>query len=182
MEKRRFVGMIVLVVICCLLTSSFVFAEQKQPEETIVVRKSDLPPDLLKKLETTAEFGKYSEYINLGKSVGIAVREGLEAVTDTAAKFAKTDPGKFTMFIIAYKVIGKDFIQFIIGVPMLIIGIGLFIWSYRKNCITRQIPTEMNQDDKVKRYEIHEGSDEEKWAHIIVFLVYVGITMIVIFS
>ena len=52
------------------------------------------------------------KWIGLGKEVGIAFNETAKSLTLTASEFAKTDLGKFTMFLIAYKIIGTDIIQF----------------------------------------------------------------------
>ncbi len=178
-------GFILAGVAIIILASSFsinAVAAQQSSEEAIVVKKSDLPPELFKSLEAKQQLGKYSDYVAMGKGVGVAVREGLEAVTHTAAKFANTTPGKFTMFIIAYKIIGIDFVQFLVGVPLLIIGICVFIWSYRKNCIPRQIPIQMNEKGEPTKFEVVGNDDKQKWGHVSVFFCFVGLKMIDIFA
>lgn len=174
---------------------------QAQQDDRIVVRKSDLPPELLKKYETMAiqeQMGKYSEYIQLGKAAGIAVREGLEALSDQADKFSKTGPGKFTMLIIGWKVIGKSLMQFIIGVPFLAIGIIIWIWSYRKSCLPYKVQIEETIDPTTKKvtgikYKVMNDRSTERaadisavsarqWSHFLAFLILVGIAALITFA
>jgi hypothetical protein len=72
----------------------------------------------------------------MGRAIGIATREGLAAVTTETAKFAETTPGKFTMFMIAWKVAGTDFLRaikgYLIGVPLLIVWISIFYWWLKR--------------------------------------------------
>jgi len=184
MEKTktlRFLAVIILMAMFSLFVG-YAFAGQQVSDESIVIKKSDLPPELLKSLETKQQLGKYSDYMAMGKGVGVAVREGLEAVTDTAAKFANTTPGKFTMFLIAYKIIGIDFIKCLVGIPLLIVGTIIFIWSYRKNCIPRQIPTEMDEKGEPSRFEVVGNDYYQKLGHVFVFFAFVIMTMIIIFA
>lgn len=110
------------------------------------VDDSVLPSDLRQKLEATRKISEVTsnlqvgrDWAEMGRAIGIATREGLNAVTTETAKFAETTPGKFTMFIIACKVAGADFLRAIkgyaIGVPLLIFwawfGYRWFAWSYR---------------------------------------------------
>ncbi len=73
-----------------------------------------------------------SKWIGVGKEVGIATREGLNAVVDTAEKFGSTKVGNFVMVMIAWRIIGKDVLGVILGVPMLIGGICLWLWAARR--------------------------------------------------
>ena len=82
--------------------------------------------ELEKKLET------YGEWVGVGGEVGIAVREGLNAVVDVADKFGGTDVGKFTMILVAWKVVGKDLVRIILGI-LFIIAISILIFRVYKN-------------------------------------------------
>jgi hypothetical protein len=110
------------------------------------VDDSILPNDLRQKLEATQKISEVTsnlqigrDWAEMGRAIGIATREGLNAVTTETAKFAETTPGKFTMFMIAWKVAGTDFLRAIkgyaIGVPLLIFwawfGYRWFSWNYR---------------------------------------------------
>jgi len=44
-----------------------------QTDETITVKKKDLPPDLVKSLETKEQLKDYAEYVGIGKEIGTAL-------------------------------------------------------------------------------------------------------------
>ena len=78
----KVLGLWVMIIIFSLIGdvwSANQVALAQHQDERIVVRKSDLSPELLKKYEVMAiqeQMGKYSEYVQLGKAAGVAVREG----------------------------------------------------------------------------------------------------------
>lgn len=83
---------------------------------------SYMTPEQLAKYEAdirVAELQKkldiYGNWVGVGGEVGTAVREGLNAVVDVADKFGKTDVGRFTMILVAWKVIGKDIMRIVLG-------------------------------------------------------------------
>jgi hypothetical protein len=77
---------------------------------------------LEKKLET------YGNWVGVGGEVGEAVRSGLEAVVDVADQFGQTDVGKFTLVLVAWKVMGKDTIRILLGFMF----IALVTWIFMK--------------------------------------------------
>lgn len=81
--------------------------------------------ELQKKLDT------YGNWVGVGSEVGIAVKEGLMAVVDVADKFGGTDVGKFTIVMVAWKVMGKDVIRIVLGIIFLIIITFLFLMIYK---------------------------------------------------
>ena len=81
---------------------------------------------LEKKLET------YGNWVGVGGEVGTAINEGLSAVVDVADKFDGTDVGKFTMVLVAWKVVGKDVVKIILGI-LFIIAISILIFRVYKN-------------------------------------------------
>ncbi|HEU0081121.1 MAG TPA: hypothetical protein VFQ72_03830 [Candidatus Paceibacterota bacterium] len=126
---------------------------QAAQTETVTVKRSDLPADVLAKIEKqekvqeiTKDLRVAQEWSGIGKEIGIAVNDGLKAVTEQTANFAKTDVGKMTMFLIAWKVMAKDVgaiahssLGFIIGVPMLIFINCFAVWYYRRTYVGRVI-------------------------------------------
>ena len=64
-----------------------------------------------------------SKWVGLGKEIAEAVNESAKGVAMTAAEFADTKLGKYTMFLIAYKVIGTDLLQLTFGI----------LWPYNYN-------------------------------------------------
>jgi hypothetical protein len=73
----------------------------------------------------------YGNWVGVGGEVGIAVKEGLTAVVDVADKFGGTDVGKFTIIMVAWKVMGKDVIRIVLGLLFLIIITLLFVMIYK---------------------------------------------------
>jgi len=176
-----------------LIVPAFAQTSTGTTEEMITVPKSSLTPEQLQVAQTRqatdmlmAETGKYAEFVGLGKAVGVGMREGLEALTDTADKFSKTQVGHFTMFLIAYKILGTDLIQFLIGVPMFIVGTIVIIWSYRKNCIPYRIKIEDEGWGKPKKWELtkpdNAGDSYYLWGHFVVWLIVVIAASFVTFS
>jgi hypothetical protein len=113
-----------ITLLLIVLTSLSGFTQQVT-EETITIKKSDLTGEQLQKIQHETLMEKmetYGEWVGVGNEVGVAVREALLGVVDVADKFGGTDVGKFTLVMVAWKVMGKDLIRIIIGL--------LFIFLY----------------------------------------------------
>ena len=148
-------------VLTMLLLAVPVFAQQttqQTVEETVVVKKSDLTAEQLAKVqhqEVVDKLGAYKEYAEMGRGVGLAVGESLKAVKDVAVDLSNTNVGKFTMFLIAWKVMAKDVIGmgdvvfgYMVGIPLLFVGGAVLLWSYRRQCIPRRVLVESTKEGK----------------------------------
>jgi hypothetical protein len=62
----------------------------------------------------------------LSREIGTAVNDALTSLTNRSEQIAKTDAGKFTLTMIAYKVMGKALIRLLFGLPILILVFFLF--------------------------------------------------------
>lgn len=91
---------------------------------------------LQKKLET------YGNWVGVGGEVGEAVRSGLEAVVDVADQFGQTDVGKFTLVLVAWKVMGKDTIRILLGFIFIALVTWIFMRVYRNTYHTKRVLTE----------------------------------------
>ena len=163
--------MVALLVLAIGFPSASQGAVWSNTDDTLLIRKSDLPEGLVKELETKQQLAvmkdkieTYGKWVGMGKEVGVAINESLSALTVQADSFSKTGVGKFTMFMVAWKVIGKDFIRFLVGVPLLITWTVLFVWLFRKNCITYSVPSKQNPD-KSKEYKVVVplGDNDDVW-------------------
>lgn len=138
--------------------------------------------ELEKKLET------YGKWVGVGNEVGIAVREGLMAVVDVSDQFGKTDVGKFTLIMVAWKVMGKDVVRILLGIAFIFIVTFMFFRVYRNMFVSKRIKVEDNGWFKSKKYEI--VSPDLSWDGVvfvrILFLVLYagafGITFAIMFS
>ena len=117
-------------------------SQTQQKDEIVSIRKSELTPQQAASIEQQNMQNKietYGKWVGLGKEVGEAVNGSLSALSTQADNFAKTGVGKFTMVLVAYKVVGDDILDVLITVPLMIVMTLIFIWSYRKSCMTRSV-------------------------------------------
>ncbi len=163
-----------LLFIGIMLPASIVLAANQPENEVITVKKSDLPADMVKRLDEqqkvedlAKKVSTYGKWVGAGKEIGIAINDSLSAITTQADNFSKTGVGRFTMWIVAYKVLGKDLIGVIVGVPLLIAWIYTSVWLIRKNLMTISI-LKTEDKDGTKHYEVIEReSDTEKLFFIV---------------
>lgn len=89
---------------------------------------------------------KVDRYAQMGKGLGIAINEGLGAVTKNVEQFSQTSAGKWLMVLITWKVMGEDaigfartVIQWIVGLSLLVVGVPFWVWLVKRNCVNRPI-------------------------------------------
>jgi hypothetical protein len=165
-----------------------------QIDDRIVINKSDLPPDLLKQIENQknqennkTELENYADYIGVGKEIGIAISEGLKAVVDEAEHFSETNVGLYTMALIAWAIVGKDIIQILIGVPLLLLGLFIILRYWRKTYLPQKRVTEKSGFFlwPVKKYEYEKElirpDSEVTLTTFFLTLLFVAICMFIIF-
>lgn len=131
--------------ICLILSlvffTMFVSAQQTAPEK-IIVNTTDLTPDQLAKIKAQQELetlqkkmDTYGKWVGVGGEVGTAIKEGLNAVVDVSDKFGKTDVGKFTLAMVAWKIMGKDVLRIFFGIVFAVI-FTVFMFKYYKTNFT----------------------------------------------
>ena len=91
-----------------------------------------LPEDIKKELSIPKEMKKHSDYVSLGKEIGVAVNETLKAVEESSIRISKTEIVQSAIFILKWKFLYKDFIHIIVGFLLLSICIGLLIYITRR--------------------------------------------------
>ena len=180
-----------MAVLICLAPDHVNAQASGQQEEKVAVPKSMLTSEQLQNIHAenlNQRIQTYGKWVGLGKEVGDAFNGAFSAFTDQTVRLSETKVGKFTMFIIAYKVLGRDLIQAIVGIPFFLLGIVVWIWIFWKNCVRRRVLVKINAD-KSKEYEvINDVSPEDgdayyaKWGYIAVLLVFIGICSIMIFA
>ena len=126
---------------------------------------------------------KIDKYAQMGKGLGVAINEGLGAVTKNVEQFAQTSAGKWIMVLVTWKVMGEDAInltrtamQYIIGSILFTVGIPFWIWLVRRNCVERPILTIEKTGFWKKKITYADRSDplHEEWIILygLCFLVY----------
>ncbi len=173
-----FFTLALLVSACCPK------ANAQAPTEKITVNASDLTAQQLAKIKTDQELQElekkvetYGKWVGVGNEVGVAVKESLSAVVDVADKFGKTEVGKFTLVMVAWKIMGKDIVRIIIGLIFIIVSTWFIIYSFRTTCIERKVMLKNPGFLKYpKEYQVvqprfgnGEGLGIIRWLHLIAF-------------
>jgi hypothetical protein len=125
-------------------------------EDKVTVPRSMLTQEQVKKLDEQNPAGKW---VGLGKEVGDAVNSSLQAITTQTSNFSQTKVGKLTMFLVVWKMLGDMIVHLTVGLLMLLIFVPLWIWSYRKTCITRSIKTGKDTYEKIEYNPNKYGGD-----------------------
>jgi hypothetical protein len=166
------------------------------PQEVIVkIQQQQLPPPPAP--QTVPE--KLSEYVKFGKDLGSAFDAGLSSLSTHAEQFSKTDAGRFTMAVIAWKVAGRDILdtsgalikQFkviILGTAFLIAWNTLAIWFYRRMFLPRRVVIEVSGNfwNRTKKYQtVNEDRSWQEGRTIgatVTALVWIGVNLALVFG
>lgn len=133
------------IAVVILLLSSFAIAQEK----TVSIPESQLTEQqkqALKLQQASTVVEKAHGWVGIGKELGQALDGALGSLTQRSNEFAVTPVGKFTMFIVAWKVLGDQAIEIlnagvhILGAMIeLAIFLPVFLWSYRRFCFDRRV-------------------------------------------
>lgn len=187
-----------------ILLSMMLFAISMQAQK-VEVNLSDLTPEQRAKIEAQQKLDEanqqiqnlqdridtYGQWIGVGGEIGQAVKEGLVAVVDVADKFGGTDVGKFTLVMIAWKVMGKDVIQIFLGLVFFAVLTIILIRVARRTIQTRKVLIKRTPNGFWKRptkeYETIDSKldgEEQLWLSIVLivgFLLGIWITYSIMF-
>lgn len=122
---------------------------------------------------------------------GDLVNKSLMSVVESAEKFGETQVGRFTMFIIAWKLIGVDFIRIFLGLLFFSVLAILLSRFYKRTIPDRRVLIKRTPQGAWKRdireYKIVESEldgSEKGWlviGLIVVFLIGIWITYGIMF-
>ena len=147
--KKLFLILITMVLGC--------FTVNAQLDTAIYNKLSDaakheiMAAQQTKNIETQMQ--SYTKVASYGKEVGIAIREGLTAIKDVTVDLSKTDVGKTTMWLIVWKVAGRDMVRLGFGIFLALISLILVTRSYFRT-FKRKICIESAGLFKAKKYEL----------------------------
>lgn len=174
-----------IYVIILLLISFSSYSQQ----ETVTISKDKLTAQQLEEIEFQQKIEKYSSWAGIGEEVGEAISKGLNSVVDVSGKFAKTDVGKFTMIMIAWKIMGKDIIRIILGFIFIVLSTLFIFKMYKTSFTVKKIKTKGHwwQFNVDPEYEIikpddYEGSEFMKLVYIFFLLGSYGICYAIMFG
>jgi len=128
---------------------------------------------------TKATSSAISPYLGMGREIGEAVKGGLESVVDVSNRFADTPVGKFTLFMVAWKVIGHDLVGLVIGLPLYLWGLSLWVSSMRRIFFGRWVWIRNSEGKKVQVREdpIKFASSDAK-----PFMVFMMVALLVVWT
>lgn len=106
------------------------------PDELVTVPKKYVNAEHLNQAQTQTQV---SHYIGIGKEIGEAVKNGLESVVDVSNKFANTPVGHFTMAMIAWKILGRDLLHVVIGIPLYLMLLTIWFYFVRRLFLGRWV-------------------------------------------
>lgn len=188
---KKIYGLLFLMVFTLAISPAY----SQVPDQKITVNTSDLTVDQLAKIkaeqevkELTKKLETYGNWVGVGGEIGTAVKDGLTAVVDVADKFGKTDVGKFTMIMVAWKVMGKDIVQILLGLLFFITFVTTLILVFRRIVLPRKFKVENPGFFKYpKKFEVvkteldSEGVTIVTIVFIVAFLLSIWITYAIMF-
>ncbi len=188
---------IVCALVALVLAAGLAQAQQQEPK-MVTVDINQLPQAQRDSIlehqyesDIEAKVKKFGWAAGLGKEIGEGVNESLKAITERTAEFAETKVGKFTMFMVAWKILGTDAIQFAFGSVFFLIWIVVWIFSYNRNCIARKVLVKSSKEGGkewqiVNEWRPNDGNSDRGWSnaitHWIIFVVAIIITCLIIFA
>lgn len=184
-----------LSIVAMFLSTAIVQAQQQGQDEKITVSTKDLTIDQLAKIKAEAEIktlksklDTYGSWVGVGGEIGTAVKEGLTAVVDVSEKFSKTDVGKFTLVMIAWKVMGQDAVGLIVGLLFFLTTVTLVTLFFKRITRTRKVLIKDSGWFKYpKEYKVIESDitgEALAWTYVVyiaVLLITIGISCAIIF-
>ena len=132
------------------------------------------------------ELKSYTEIAGYGKEIGVAVRDGLVAIKDVTIDLSKSDVGKTTIWLIIWKVAGRDMLRIAIGILLMIVSIFLISRSYFRT-FKRKICIKNNGFLKGKEYTICKADNFWEYpncaaaCHFLFLLVMFGVCALIMF-
>jgi hypothetical protein len=185
--KFKFLVMFVLLF-CFLVVPVVTYADTTEtvtiPKEMLTEQqKTNLEQkDLQTRIET------YGSWIGIGKEIGMAVDSSLNSLTTRASEFANTKLGGTILWLVIYKVVGVKFIQLVIGIPLFLFLLIMWVLSF-KTCFSKRVLSEKSGPfwNRTKKYAIIEptgnyyNNDDRKMTHFLFLALIVGLCSFIIF-
>jgi hypothetical protein len=161
------------LAILALLTAS-VWGQQ---QEMVSIPKDKLTEQ--QKAELNMQHA--SSWVGMGREIGEAVNSSMQAITTQSNNFSQTPVGKLTVFIVIWKVIGDQAIHVLGGVVEVVLFVPLWVWSYRRMCMTRRVKT--GKDTwQVVEYQHNSYDFTPRIAHGLAVAVAVVVILMTVFS
>jgi len=128
-------------------------------QEQIDILKTVADKTAASKISKKDTIKNVSEWVNLGSSIGKGLSSSARELGVTVNEFSKTSVGKWTMFLIIFKVIGTHILHFIAGILVLLIGIPITTFLINKKV---RIETTYNEKDGKKLKVVKNKLDDDE--------------------
>lgn len=158
------IALLSLLTICPLVAQQAT-QQQQSPQEVIVRVQTEHPATAPTAAVQQTVAQNASEWVRIGTNIGTAIGSGLKSVAHETKdevfgkdvtvlegidKLSKTDAGRFTMAVIAWKVAGQEatelteyfttkILHIVFGIPIILGWNALAIWFYRRMYLPRRI-------------------------------------------
>ena len=139
-------------------------------------------PGVVKAVESVTP-EKIDQWAENGKGIGIAIGSAAKELGLAADAFLKTDAGKITVAMVAWKVMGRDVIRVIGGSAFFLVLVSIWVYIYRRTCLVGSVyetPVQLKvlgmEVIRYKKETIYDKrpADEEQF-----FLFATGITIMI---
>ncbi len=188
-----FTVLAVLAIACCPKANAQ--TSYGVPEKKVVVNASDLTPSQLAKIESDIKIVElekklqtYGNWVGVGEEIGSAVKESLNSVVDVADKFGKTNVGKFTLVMVAWKIIGKDAVRIFLGLLFFVLMTWIFVKIYKNTYSIRRVLVKNPGLFKYpKEYQVIEPKRWEGYEAVKILMIFlyagaIGLTYAIMFA
>jgi hypothetical protein len=149
----KFIYSLLLLAVLALVTPAFATDDTLQVDVTKLDQQQLKVYQEMKAMQARSSLSmenltpdKIDRYSQMGKGLGMAINEGLKAVTTNVEQFSQTSAGKWLMVLITWKVMGEDAVglartavQLTVGLTLFIVGIPFWMWLVKRNCVNRPI-------------------------------------------
>lgn len=159
-----------LLLLMMMATAALSAEETKPPENDLVtVPRRYVSSEGLTKAATGSAI---SPYLGMGREIGEAVKGGLESVVDVSNRFADTPVGKFTLFMVAWKIIGRSLLGLVVGLPLYLLGLYIWVSFARRIYFGRWVWIRNSEGKKVQVREdpVKFGSGDAKIGLVILMV------------
>jgi uncharacterized membrane protein YciS (DUF1049 family) len=186
--------LIIYIFLMCMFAVPLHLVAQNDGDQVITVPKKYVSPEGLNHQAPPASVSAAADttrWVGIGKEIGEATKQGLDAVVDSANKFGNTKVGNFVMIMIAWKIMGAELLGYIfrigIGIPILISGVFVYIYLLKRMFFGYQVLDRIEDKTKIYKehlpvdFRSHEARAMAACLTGLAFCVFVGVMLATIF-
>lgn len=180
LQKINNMKKFLILTIFSLMTVANVMAQTSNESVTLTVEQyNNLPSDIRNSIENEKTIKTVGKWAGLGKEIGEGVNSALMAIEGSATRISDTAIGKTAINIVVWKFIGKDVMQIVVGLIVLLIGVPIMVrlinvYKPHRILIKKHFIKEKMQFEKEYKYDSGDGES--------VAVCYGGLIAIIILS